>query len=308
MKKVLTWDIDGTSANINHRLIHISNGKKDWKSFLANKHLDEPIEQTMWLNRVLAEREDVVNVFCTGRSEDEREETEAWLTAHGAVWEKLYMRASGDSRPDHVAKPEMIEQMRRDGYDPFIIFDDRPKVVQAFRDMGLFVLQCAYNEVETFKFHWTIRYPLTVLVGPSGSGKSTLVGNGSAVISSDQLRIDLTGDMADQSQNDRVFGTMRELAIARLRLGLPVIIDATNLKTKDRMAAAMIAPPSMPILYRVINRPLADKIRDGGWRNGVSIKGMTLIERHEQIFQANKKMILRGDDLPNVTVENLIKE
>lgn len=159
-----------------------------------------------------------------------------------------------------------------------------------------------------YNFHPSIKYPLTLLIGPSGAGKSTLVGNGSAVISSDQLRAELLGSSDDQSNNLRVFETMRVLAETRLKLGLPVIIDSTNVKTKDRVSAAKFAPEHIPVLYRVINRPVAEKMRDGGWRNDVVVRGKPLIERHEEIFRANLKAILSGDGLPNVTVENLIRE
>ena len=33
----------------------------------------------------------------------------------------------------------MLDQMRRDGYDPVMAFDDRPSVVRMWREQGLVV-------------------------------------------------------------------------------------------------------------------------------------------------------------------------
>jgi hypothetical protein len=53
----------------------------------------------------------------------------------------------------------------------------------------------------------------------------------------------------------------------------------------------------------VVNRPMALKKRDAGWRANVTMRdGATLIEAHEQRFQSQLKDILRGDGLSNVTV------
>ena len=75
------------------------------------------------------------------------------------------------------------------------------------------------------------------------------------------------------------------------------------MKRQDRLKAALLVPKDVPVRYVVINRPLKDKIETGGWRNSVSVKGKTLIEYHDQVFNSNKKDILAGDGLPNVTVE-----
>jgi predicted kinase len=80
------------------------------------------------------------------------------------------------------------------------------------------------------------------------------------------------------------------------------VIDATNLRRKDRIAHAAFAPDGVPVRYIVCNRPMEVKQQDGGWRNGVMINGVSLIERHEQIFNSQLADILAGDHLPNVTV------
>lgn len=53
------------------------------------------------------------------------------------------MRAAKDYRDDGIIKIELFALMREDGYDPKIAFDDRDRVVKAWRDAGLTCFQCA---------------------------------------------------------------------------------------------------------------------------------------------------------------------
>jgi len=54
-------------------------------------------------------------VFCTGRDEDSRDETEAWLDLFvGVPYEGLFMRPAGDSRKDAIVKREIFDEEIRD--------------------------------------------------------------------------------------------------------------------------------------------------------------------------------------------------
>lgn len=85
-------------------------------------------------------------VFCSGRSAEFREATEAWLHEHvlpqGAGWE-LHMRPTGDIRNDAVVKLELFDEHIRDRFDVRFVLDDRDRVVAAFRSIGLTVMQVA---------------------------------------------------------------------------------------------------------------------------------------------------------------------
>lgn len=86
---------------------------------------------------------------------------------------------------------------------------------------------------------------LAVMVGISGSGKSTY-GNGlktsltvenkkgTEKVSTDDIRLELTGNAEDQTQNGRVFGIARARVSQFLGQDKNVIIDATSLSAKDR--------------------------------------------------------------------------
>lgn len=100
---------------------------------------------------------------------------------------------------------------------------------------------------------------LVVLVGPSGSGKSTFVeqhfgGHRDArVVCMDEYRYDLTGDLADQSEN-RVAAAMQNLRVkTRLRRGLVTVVDATNADPVfrgDLIRAARVAQvPAVGVVF-----------------------------------------------------------
>lgn len=72
---------------------------------------------------------------------------------------------------------------------------------------------------------------MTIMVGIPGSGKSTLSSRmrNATVVSSDEIRAEVTGDptMQDQSKNTLVFKIFAQKIRAALRRGEHVIVDST---------------------------------------------------------------------------------
>jgi phosphoglycolate phosphatase-like HAD superfamily hydrolase len=136
------FDIDGTIADATHRLHHIQKDPKDWPAFFDACVDDKPIQHIIDLARRLAFCEGVI--FVSGRSDRVIEQTRSWLVRHGlSLWNGLYMRKDGDHRPDHIVKLELLQQIRADGFEPIMAFDDRSSVVQAWRDAGIPCAQVA---------------------------------------------------------------------------------------------------------------------------------------------------------------------
>lgn len=85
-------------------------------------------------------------LYCSGRDETYRDVTADWIARHvGRRPHKrhLVMRPAGDKRNDAVVKLELFDKHIRYGYDVVCVFDDRDRVVKAWRGIGLTVMQVA---------------------------------------------------------------------------------------------------------------------------------------------------------------------
>lgn len=142
MNRCWLLDIDGTVADASHRLHYIESDPKDWRSFFAEVSGDKPIAHVVELVQVLEESGYDI-VFVTGRSTECRQATIDWLDANVVRAYALYMRQEGDRRPDEVVKLELLAKLREDGYEPVAAFEDRSRVVAAWRDAGLPCFQVA---------------------------------------------------------------------------------------------------------------------------------------------------------------------
>ncbi|WP_030436291.1 AAA family ATPase [Actinoplanes subtropicus] len=86
-------------------------------------------------------------IFCSGRDEVCRPETEAWLDLYvGVPYEALFMRPEGDGRKDAVVKREIFDRDIRDDWRIVGVFDDRQQVVRMWRALGLTVFQVAEGD------------------------------------------------------------------------------------------------------------------------------------------------------------------
>jgi predicted kinase len=142
---------------------------------------------------------------------------------------------------------------------------------------------------------------LVLLVGPSGAGKTTYAAAnfaGELVVSSDAIREELYGTQVMTGSQDAVFNAVRKRARAALANGTSVVIDSTNLRRDDRLMNTALVPTDIPVEYVLIDRPMTEKQRDGGWR----LEREGLIEGHANILLRELADILAGDGLPNVTV------
>ena len=142
--QVIVFDIDGTLANIEHRLHHIRGGKKDWDSFFKFIADDEPILPLTNLVKVLIMSGLVTVLFVTGRPERTRIDTINWLRKHEIIpnsVDDIYMRDDNDRRPDFMVKEEILSRMKMNGLTPDLIFDDRKAVVEMWRRNKLLVAQ-----------------------------------------------------------------------------------------------------------------------------------------------------------------------
>jgi hypothetical protein len=144
-------DIDGTLANIDHRLHHMdrTKGKPNWGKFFAEMDKDTPNKWCVDLIEGLKTQFDIV--LCSGRPDNFQEVTRKWLTQ---IWadsksspiENLFMRRRDDSRQDNIVKEIILDFELKTRYGDLLFVDDRTQVVEMYRSHGYTVLQCAKGD------------------------------------------------------------------------------------------------------------------------------------------------------------------
>jgi phosphoglycolate phosphatase-like HAD superfamily hydrolase len=140
---IYIFDIDGTLADLSHRLHLIKQEPKDWDGFFAACASDKLLSHVADI-AVALDREHTI-LMVSGRSETVRKQTAEWLDDYGIPCDGLYMRKAGDHRPDHVVKAELLDALGEEWDVKQIagIFEDRKQVVDMYRAKGLAVFQVA---------------------------------------------------------------------------------------------------------------------------------------------------------------------
>ena len=144
---LIVFDIDGTLANIEHRLDYVRCKPKNWAAFdagIPNDKVNEPVAEVL---RQMAKTRNTI-ILASGRNERSRQATVDWLRNKGLnLYQKLYMRKADDFRADDIIKDEIIDEIVADyGKLPDMWFDDRPRVVRAVRKRGIFVFDVYQGE------------------------------------------------------------------------------------------------------------------------------------------------------------------
>lgn len=147
--KIIVCDIDGTIADLSHRLYYIQGDNKDWEKFFNEVDKDKPIEGIIDILYHLVGSGEYRVVFCTGRNEVCEEKTKDWCrdnVYHSCADDSHYdylMRKQNDYRPDTEVKPELLEQYLKDNPDDEVAFilDDRNSMVKKWRELGFTCLQ-----------------------------------------------------------------------------------------------------------------------------------------------------------------------
>jgi uncharacterized HAD superfamily protein len=142
-RKDVIVDIDGTLADVSHRLHHIRGKRKKWKKFFELMSEDKPVQEIIDRVIELAQNHNIYVV--TGRPDNYREVTEAWLELHGLPYEALYMRKADDYRTDDVVKQEILDK-HFDKDNVALVIEDRPRVIRMWKENGLTVLDVGTGE------------------------------------------------------------------------------------------------------------------------------------------------------------------
>jgi beta-phosphoglucomutase-like phosphatase (HAD superfamily) len=155
VKPLYIFDLDGTLANMEHRVFWIQQKQKQWGAFFDACDKDAPIEAG--LKTLTALRKGGAEVWVwTGRSDEVREKTLAWLHRYGVFhpfWnpmrapEALLMRKAGDHQADVALKRGWLADLEPPERNRLTaVFEDRSSVVQMWRECGVPCFQVAPGE------------------------------------------------------------------------------------------------------------------------------------------------------------------
>lgn len=136
--QTIVCDLDGTLANMTHRVHHLE--EKNWDAFFDAVKDDTVNLWCQLLLQAMHGRGYEV-IFVTGRNSRCREATREWLDNVGFGCCMVHMRKEDDRRPDYELKAEIYDQYLKDR-DILFVLEDRQQVVDMWRSKGLTVLQC----------------------------------------------------------------------------------------------------------------------------------------------------------------------
>lgn len=141
-KSIVIVDMDGTLADCEHRRPWIQQKPKNYDEFYARCIDDPPIDIVVRWVQALCSAPEFVVCIVSGRPLDRAgAQTVQWLALHNVQFDHIFMRNSGDFRPDFEIKQEILDKLPKERI-AFCI-DDRNQVVDMWRKNGLSVIQVA---------------------------------------------------------------------------------------------------------------------------------------------------------------------
>lgn len=154
VRKIVAVDLDGTLANIDHRLHLVKKENPDWDAFHLACVNDTPNEPVLKIVEELAPSFGIRLVILTARSKVAEAETRDWLNQHVEAFGKgdvelVMLREAGDRTEDTELKMRWLKEVGGPAA-VFFAIEDRQRVVDAWRDAGVTCLH-AYAWKEHFK-------------------------------------------------------------------------------------------------------------------------------------------------------------
>ncbi len=146
-KQIIVFDLDGTLANGAHREHLITQRQpKQWDEYFALCEHDSPHLPITDLYESLCVTCEWIEIW-TGRIEATRDVTERWIDQHlGYRPDALRMRPSADRTQDDQLKLQWLLELRAEGSDVKLVFEDRKRVVDMWRAQGVVCCQVAQGD------------------------------------------------------------------------------------------------------------------------------------------------------------------
>lgn len=125
--KARIFDIDGTLCDVRTIRHHVMGGRRNFDAFHLESvncpphlHVVEAVRQS--------ETEGVAPLIVTARQNKYRSVTSFWLAMHDIPSQELFMRPTGDMRPDFEVKQDILDRILN-SWDVIEAWDDNPSVI-----------------------------------------------------------------------------------------------------------------------------------------------------------------------------------
>jgi predicted kinase len=129
-------DIDGTLAHMN--------GRSPYDYTQVHTDVVDPVVADIvrrYRTVDIMEDNPLYVIIVSGREDSCKPETEKWLQDNHIPYDELHMRKSDDDRDDRIVKKEIFDAWINNRYNVKFVLDDRNRVVEMWRSLGLKVLQ-----------------------------------------------------------------------------------------------------------------------------------------------------------------------
>jgi predicted secreted acid phosphatase len=133
--RAVVFDLDGTLINNKHRQSCLTD-PPDWDIFHKDMEKDTPHLPTAELCQQFHRHPGLRIIYITSRSTSYIKRTADWLEQNNMPPGDIYHRNDNDHRPAAVVKLELLEEIKTDGHNIIMLFDDDSTVVLAARGAG----------------------------------------------------------------------------------------------------------------------------------------------------------------------------
>lgn len=128
------FDMDGTLADVSG-IRHLLAGPGRFDAF-HRASIDCPPHRRVVDAAISEHVAGRAVLIVTARQARYRNVTAMWLAIHGVPSDAMFMRATGDSRPDFEVKAEILAKIRQ-RWTPVAAWDDNPAVIRLWEQEGI---------------------------------------------------------------------------------------------------------------------------------------------------------------------------
>lgn len=142
---LVIFDLDGTLSDASHRQHLVQGTKKDFRAFYAACYLDSPKQPAIAVLRALHAAGNEIWIW-SGRSDEVIVKTFEWLAKYELLplIRHFRMRVEGDYTPDDKLKMFWYGELTQADKERLLLtFDDRDRMVKAWRERGVTCFQVA---------------------------------------------------------------------------------------------------------------------------------------------------------------------